>query len=415
MSGYKGPGLACETFSMCVNRDASWFGARQTMTFSIPRDPPVEVGGKPYAYLACVSFIMPHLELGLHIRNHPWRQFWAPQFDARFVANGSSSDIRARAVEMKKLSSSQRERQIRTAIIRDWQRHRHRRHARRRKIRNIRRQFTAPVGAIEAPRRVDLIPGFDKALRRFLDAVAEKVLKREAPAILNFYETEGLALPGTILMFAELDRIAAQSSLQKPLTIIDPKRRRPREVLKQIRLHEITQDVCNTVPSREDVVYWKATKGRDVSGDRMAMIEAVADTVRSEHGVDVVLATLWRGVSEAVSNSVEHAYMKPRRDGFGGLPETKWWMFTQVKDGFFLVAVCDLGCGYRNTIGETIGEQIISQLSATFAGENQDARAIHTAMEYGRTGTAQRHRGKGSRDALSVLTQRQNGQLLSLA
>ena len=222
-------------------------------------------------------------------------------------------------------------------------------------------------------------------------------------------------MAGTILLFAEIDRVIALSELSKPVTIVDPRLRKPREVLKQIGIHELTGDRCDVVPEREDVVYWKATKGADQSGSKLAMLEAVAERVNKAHAKQLELSGAWRGVSEAVANSVEHAYKFPREDGFAGLATTRWWMFTQLRDGVFTMAVCDLGCGYRATINQTLPEKFVSEIAAAFQGGNRDAIAVHTAMAYGRSGTRQSERGKGSRDAMSVLQRHGAGDLMILS
>jgi anti-sigma regulatory factor (Ser/Thr protein kinase) len=219
----------------------------------------------------------------------------------------------------------------------------------------------------------------------------------------------------TILLFAEVDRLVELSPLPKPITLFDPRRRRPREVLKQIGIHELTGDVCTTVPEREDVVYWKSIKGLDQSGDKLAVLEVVADRVNKEHANQLILNGVWRGVSEAVANSVEHAYKKPRADGFNGLAKTRWWAFTQLRDGVFTMAVCDLGCGYRATIEKTIPEQFIASITSTLKGYNHDALAIDIAMQFGRSGTRASERGKGSRDAMAVLEKHGAGDLMIMS
>ena len=90
-------------------------------------------------------------------------------------------------------------------------------------------------------------------------------------------------------------------------------------------------------------------------------------------------------------------------------------MFSQIKDGVFTLAVCDLGCGYKQTINETIPERFIANFASSFIGTNRDALAIHTAMEYGRSGTSQGNRGKGSRDVLSLLEKHGDGELVVLS
>lgn len=275
------------------------------------------------------------------------------------------------------------------------------------------RKYVQPGEIIRAPTSFNLIRGAGLEVGKFLRAIATRVLRDNKPVRLNFKDTEHFHVPGTILLFAELDRIVSLSSLPKPVSIIDPLRRRPREVLKQIGIHNVTGDSCDIVPEREDVVYWKATKGSNQSGDSYGnIVEAVAEKANKEHAKSLEVSGLWRSVNEAIANSIDHAYKKPRHDGFNGLEGTKWWMFSQIKDEHFTLAVCDLGCGYRQTINETIPEKFISQIAASFIGANRDALAIDTAMEYGRSGTNQGNRGKGSRDVLSLLKKHGSGELV---
>lgn len=272
--------------------------------------------------------------------------------------------------------------------------------------------FVAPRPTLRAPRRFDVIRGSGPEVVKFLRAMAVRVLEQGQPVRLDFRFTESFHPAGTILLFAEVDRIVSLSQLAKPITIVDPRLRRPREVLKQIGIFELTQDKCDIVPEREDVVYWRATKGLNQSGQKLSVLEVVANRVNRDHAHQVELSGLWRGVSEAVANAVEHAYTRPRSDGFTGLADTRWWMFTHLRDNTFTVAVCDLGCGYRATINATLPEQFIATVASTLNIANRDALAIDTAMEYGRSGTRQTERGRGSRDAISVLEKHGAGDLI---
>lgn len=268
-----------------------------------------------------------------------------------------------------------------------------------------------PGERIKAPENFDLLRGGAIAVVKFLRAIATTVLVQRIPTRLDFRFTRAFSPSATILLFAEIDRIVNLSALPKPVTIVDPQLRRPREVLKQIGIYQLTQDRCDIVPGREDVVYWCATKGVDQSGTNMELLKVVADHINQEHALQIEVKGVWRGVNEAVCNSVDHAYSKPRADGFAGLPNTKWWMFTQLRDGLFTVVVCDLGCGYRATINETLPERFIASVASLFIGSNRDALAIRTAMQHGRSGTGLTERGRGSRDALSVLERHGDGQL----
>jgi hypothetical protein len=276
--------------------------------------------------------------------------------------------------------------------------------------------YVRPGKEIIAPKTFTLNRPNAVEVVRFLEAVSLTVLKLRKPTVLNFKDTETFHVSGTILLFAELDRIISLSDLPKPITIIEPYKRRPREVLKQIGVYQLTGDNSDIVPEKEDVVFWKATKGSTQSGDVLGpILEFVTERANREHVEQVEVSGVWRGISEAVANTVEHAYEKPRSDGFTGLEKTKWWMFTQVRDQYFSTAVCDLGCGYRRTIGLNIPEKFRAEWLDILAGKNRDSTAIQTAMEYGRSGTRQSYRGKGSRDALAVLEKHGNGTLTILS
>ena len=261
----------------------------------------------------------------------------------------------------------------------------------------------------------DLLRGSGREVVKFLRAVSTAVLDRKIKVRLDFRQTMSFHPPAAILLFATLDHVVASSSLLKPITILDPYATRPREVLKQIGIHEISGDRCELVPQREDVVYWKATKGATQSGDKLAMLEIVADRVNEAQANTLRVSGLRRGVSEAVANSVDHAYLHPTNHASIGPDGTKWWMFTQLRDGIFIVTVCDIGCGYRATIGQNLPERFVARCATLFGGSNLDARAIRTAMAYGRSGTREGHRGKGSADAMSVIEKHGQGELFVLS
>lgn len=272
--------------------------------------------------------------------------------------------------------------------------------------------YVRPGKEIVAPIKFNVARPDAAELVRFLRAVSFTVLKMRKPTKLNFKNTKSFNVSGAVLLYAELDRIITLSDLPKPVTIIEPRQRRPREVLKQIGIYQLTGDKSDLVPTREDVVFWKAMKGSTQSGDVLGpILEFVTERANRDHVEQVEVSGVWRGISEAVANTVEHAYEKPRSDGFRGLDDTKWWMFTQLRDQHFIATVCDLGCGYRSTIGLSIPETFLATWKQLLNGKNYDAIAIQTAMEYGRSGTHLSNRGKGSRDALAVLEKHGDGTL----
>lgn len=310
---------------------------------------------------------------------------------------------------MKYLSPKQRIRQIRLT----------RRRTARRIKRNSKdwkppRSYHAVVQneELRAPTRIELVPENAAELAKFVAAVKDYVLVRKKRLKLDFRHTTTFSAGATLLLFAELDRVTQLSELTKPLTCKAPHLDRPREVMKQIGLFELTGDSVDVVPKRADVIFWRATKGSDQNGGTYGpLLESVATAVNKSHTEAIEQNGVWQGVSEAVNNTTDHAYDGERGDGFTHADRTRWWMFTQVRDDTFTIAVCDLGIGYKRSTPKSIPSAFIEKIGSTLLGYNLDARAIQAAMQYGISRTDEKNRGKGSRDALSVLTRHGIGEL----
>jgi hypothetical protein len=264
----------------------------------------------------------------------------------------------------------------------------------------------------------NLTKGAAAEVVRFIDKVHKVVLVKKQRVFLDFQKTEKFIVPGAILLFAELSRIVESAVFRKPITVLPPKNDKAKQVLKQIGLFELTQDEVKVVTKDDDVVNWCAKSGTsNDSPSYGALLENVSEHVLRTEQLGIETKDLFRSVSEAVSNAVEHAYKYPREDGFSGLKSAKWWMFTHVKDQTLTVAICDLGCGYKKTLARDRLQFVKDSFPSMFSKKtmNFDALAIHSAMIYGRTQTGKGHRGKGMKDVLSVLNCCQVGQLYILS
>jgi hypothetical protein len=104
---------------------------------------------------------------------------------------------------------------------------------------------------------------------------------------------------------------------------------------------------------------------------------------------------MWKSLSEAVVNSVEHAYLEARGTTSTRLGHSRWWMFSQEKDNVLTVAVCDLGIGIPRSLPLRWAPSALQKLLDSVTGEGQDLRAIRAALQVGASSTGASHRGRG--------------------
>jgi len=104
---------------------------------------------------------------------------------------------------------------------------------------------------------------------------------------------------------------------------------------------------------------------------------------------------MWRGISEAIANSTEHAYLEPRGTEGVRLGRKRWWMFSQERDNDLTVVVCDLGIGIPRSLPLKWEPGTLARIFDGVVGHGPDVRAIRAAMRVGASSTGKRHRGRG--------------------
>lgn len=165
--------------------------------------------------------------------------------------------------------------------------------------------------------------------------------------------------------------------------------------------------------SAEDVKHWQVASGNSVDGERTAPIIAEYERLFSLADAQ----RMYVGLTEAMTNSKQHAYKRARGDGTGKLAEdSRWWMLCQKKDGKLYVAICDLGIGIPRSLREgskwTLKQ--VTELVKSFGGR-RDSAFIKAAVLLGRSSTDEEHRGKGLQDIKAVFDVMPTGTLRILS
>ncbi|WP_029046214.1 hypothetical protein [Cupriavidus sp. amp6] len=242
--------------------------------------------------------------------------------------------------------------------------------------------------------------------RKVIKALGELrriVLHRRKSVILDFSRTQKLYAEGTLLFVAELRRMLRLSGGNVAISGTVPCVDKVAQVLKKLGVLDLLGVECDVVPKDEDVIHWRHAHGHKVDG-------AAYEDVLAEYDGEIAEALsqqLYTGITEAMTNVLNHAYEFPREDGTK-TARGEWWMFSQEKDGMLSVAFCDLGAG----IPPTLRLKRPSVWARAFRyGDGKDANVIAHAIQDSVSRTRQGHRGHGLNQIVSLVDNIRGGRV----
>lgn len=155
-------------------------------------------------------------------------------------------------------------------------------------------------------------------------------------------------------------------------------------------LEKLGNHKSRTEINADSVKYWHYISGKstDDVGQFKALFQAISLKEETKSG-------LFDSMSEAVTNTIHHAYRKGKNK--------EWWMFAQHTNNTLTVAICDLGIGIPNSLREKpeLKEWLSSPVNAV--RKRKDTALIEIAVESSRTKTKLPHRGKGLKDMLDFV------------
>jgi hypothetical protein len=290
-------------------------------------------------------------------------------------------------VETKKVTSCRREIEISITFIETWNR----------KFLRVRAPQTLSLQ--NETMREDLI--------KFFADLRNLVLKARRGVIVDFSQTSQIFPAGGLMLLAELDRIKKLS--QDPgLLKCKPAQSRSvaDQVLNQIGVYECLGHRSTNVASDQTVVHWRCASGLRAQGED-------AGSVLGDYQGDLTPAlrtSLYRGITEAMTNAVQHAYLDVRNDGTKCIGEKRWWLFSEQRDGHLYVVFCDLGIGIPRSL--PIVNSNLKKILSSFKPDRSDIDAIRLATKLGETSTQQVNRGKGLPEILDAARKSEQGKCL---
>ena len=167
------------------------------------------------------------------------------------------------------------------------------------------------------------------------------------------------------------------------------------QVLAQVGLlerigHSPLPSLSDAAEFDESVRHWRYATGTRVDEEPGDVLEAHEGRV-----APALMTKINVGLTEALINSLHHAYRADRQDGCGPFRERRWWMFTHESDGKLNVLVCDLGIGIPRSLPYTWDRKLLRMLGTIFSTSPPDVASVRMALVLGESSTGEANRGKG--------------------
>ncbi len=206
-----------------------------------------------------------------------------------------------------------------------------------------------------------------------------------------------LIATAALLFKAELSYL---SSKGVQLSGLPPKKSRSHQVIAQTGIAGMLGIAPPKAIDREDTIHWKHT------GGQWEIVQPSKLAALLDRSTNPNFSSLFTGMVESVANCIEHAYENhpARRNMRAG--QEGWWGFQQIRNGTLTTCICDLGIGIANALPISMAsEQGLHRklLAALRHHKGEDVKSILAAIEYGRSSTGEKQRGKGLRDAHRVI------------
>lgn len=244
-------------------------------------------------------------------------------------------------------------------------------------------------------------------LTSFLSKLRRRLREGTSRILLDFTKTEQIFPGGGLLMYSEFQRLTELFPSTRFLCR-ESRSDRVNQVLQYLDIYRMFKHNSKAIPRRSDVTSWRHARADEIDCTGAGrMIEAYSALSKP------VAKLLFKAASEAISNTINHAYGEPRGDGLPEPRRKNWWMFCREDQNKFYMSVCDLGVGIPRTLtvknAEEVVTKILEKISAGLAPN--DAQMIMGAMEYARTRTRRPQQGKGLLDLRRIIEEQGAGRL----
>ena len=248
----------------------------------------------------------------------------------------------------------------------------------------------APITRIQAP----LVFGLrnknnHNKLIQFISKIKTTIFNKKQRVNIDFSQTKQMIVCGTLHFFTELKQIKNDLGSLKLISCNQPKDDTVAQVLQHLGILQMLGCSCSIEPDLDNVINWNVAFGKHTDTTEVGKI------LEGQSSLAIVKSKkIYRGVSEAMTNVSQHAYIQIMECTEKALENKGWCMFYQEESERIFIAFCDLGVGIPVTLPYTVKKNnetgfLASILKRLSAGrkKHSDGELIQAAIELKRSRT----------------------------
>lgn len=235
----------------------------------------------------------------------------------------------------------------------------------------------------------------------FFDDLVLLAKKSDRGLVLNMARVQWVSAAATLRLFALIDIIHRIE--WTTVKIIYPKSAPSRAILRESGIMHLVDSTG--FPKMKGPVLTLPVLHFDGSPPHVQdLINSLTEKVRFE-GDEEEKHALGRAIQESIENVLSHAYPEKETQRF-------WWLFASrdpIKERLHM-AVMDVGLGVPSSLRPSAVERL-NMLMKKVATSSHDGYMIKAALQFGRTGTMDPHRGTGLPSIKRLVSQNEEGEL----
>ena len=273
----------------------------------------------------------------------------------------------------------------------------------------IKKSKAASRVVLKVPVNMSLFENYNECIS-FIFTVKENVFLRDNFVFLDFSACKEISAEMCVVLAAEIDR--CNQLVPDSVFGTYPSDPDVYFMLNELGFYHLL-GIRSSKPQFDDANEVDVVRLQSGSDNPVNLMKGMKEIFNyMDEKTNVFSRKVYRALTEAMANAVEHAYPAYFLEDNEGTCVPRWWRagFRVNEEQTVYIVLYDQGAGIPNTLQMNWSEKL-KELASVLSRDPYDDEKLVLAMEKGRTGTRIKGRGQGSYDMQQLIRESANGAL----